>query len=410
MVLGVPHTFGRNLVCVAVMVLSITATCGVTKLTRARSLAQAATIESLTEAIALDPDNAQYWMKRADLKHIAGLDATSDLLQAAAINSLDASVWIQLGLNAERQGDIARAEKFLLRAATVSKLYQPRWTLANFYFRRDSLPEFWRWIGEALKLCPGACDAIFQLCWRAAADDANELLGQAMPDNPEVLGAYTQFLLTTNRLKPAETVLKRLYAGNLLPRDQSFLLTAADKFLEAGMVEPALNAWAALNGTTRSDSGPREGNLITNPEFARKPLGRGFDWRIQEAPGVSVDRGVKLLAVFFSRPQLSTHQAVWQYVPLVPRQHYELQFEYRTSGLTGHDGVSWRILRAQDSSVAIAEATMAPSETWLRESVQFTTPETVAIGRLSFGYSRDPGAPKISGSVVTRALRLTKLQ
>lgn len=405
MVLGVPHTFGRRLVCGAVMLLSITATWSVIKVTRAKSLARSATIESLSQAIALDPENAPYYMKRADLKQIAGLDATSDLLQAAAINSLDASVWIQLGLNAEQQGDILAAEKFLLRSATVSKLYQPRWTLANFYFRRNSMPEFWRWIKEALKLCPADCDAIFQLCWRVA-ENRDQMLDQAIPGNPEILGSYARFLLSTNRLQPAEAVLKRLYSGNL-PQDRSFLLVAADKFLEAGMVEPALHAWNALNNTR--PGGAREENLITNPDFATKPLGFGFDWRVQETPGVSVDLRPKLLAVFFSRPRPETYEVAWQYVALVPLQTYDFEFEYRTSSLADQSAVSWRILAAKDPPVAFAEAKLMPSETWRRQLVQFAVPKTVNIGRVSFGYSRNSGAPKMSGTVLTRGLRLIRL-
>ena len=46
---------------------------------------------------------------------------------------------IQLGLNAEiTEGDPKTAESYYLKAAAVNKMFLPKWTLTNYYFRQQN--------------------------------------------------------------------------------------------------------------------------------------------------------------------------------------------------------------------------------------------------------------------------------
>ena len=79
------------------------------------------------------------WIRAANL---ARLESSPDDLRAAvSLNPRLSSAWIQLGLNAEADGNLPEAETDLLRAASVDHLYVPAWTLANFYFRRGDAAE-----------------------------------------------------------------------------------------------------------------------------------------------------------------------------------------------------------------------------------------------------------------------------
>ena len=62
--------------------------------------------------------------------------------RAVKLNPYLASAWIELGVRAEAAGDAVKAEAALREAARVDRTFEPRWTLANFYFRRRNWDEF----------------------------------------------------------------------------------------------------------------------------------------------------------------------------------------------------------------------------------------------------------------------------
>jgi len=64
------------------------------------------------------------------------------LTTSLRLNRYDAQADIGLGLQFEADGDFGRAEKKLLEAYEVDHTYLPRWSLANYYFRRDNIPAF----------------------------------------------------------------------------------------------------------------------------------------------------------------------------------------------------------------------------------------------------------------------------
>jgi len=151
----------------------------------AEQLAQQATLTAGKRAVEFDPLNAQYWIRYADLLDQAALPNQAALERAAQLNPLEPVVRIRLGLEAEGRGDYASAERELLSAATVSRLYEPRWTLANFYFRRGNSEAFWIWARRALELAPREPDALFGLCSDFSSDPI-EIMERAVQEIPKV--------------------------------------------------------------------------------------------------------------------------------------------------------------------------------------------------------------------------------
>src|ERR1700724_3436649 len=98
-------------------------------------LFRANTSASVARATALDPENASYHAWLAEIQEHDGRDPPTELETAARLNPSDSAVRIRLRLRAESQRDFARAEKYLLEAAQIDKLFAPRWTLANYYIR-----------------------------------------------------------------------------------------------------------------------------------------------------------------------------------------------------------------------------------------------------------------------------------
>src|ERR1035441_9095473 len=107
------------------------------ELARADYLFKQDTEASIRSAIRLVPDGWEYYMRLAqfDQAHAHEL-----LTNSLSLNRYDAQADIELGLQYEADGDFGRAEKQLLQAFEVDHTYLPRWSLANYYLRRDNIP------------------------------------------------------------------------------------------------------------------------------------------------------------------------------------------------------------------------------------------------------------------------------
>src|ERR1017187_528370 len=137
------------------------------KIAYADHLFQKDTEESVRSAIRLVPDGWEYYMRLAqfDQGHAGEL-----LAAALRLNRYDAQADIELALRYEAKGDFAGAEKLLLDAFEVDHTYLPRWSLANYYFRRDNIPAFWAWARRAAEMPSDDIGALFELCWRVSPD------------------------------------------------------------------------------------------------------------------------------------------------------------------------------------------------------------------------------------------------
>ena len=89
-------------------------------------------VESVREAARLAPGRSLYRIGLAELLNQAGEDSRPWLREAAALKPNDASILIRLGLREEMENQFEQAEHYLVRAASASRKYAPRWTLANF--------------------------------------------------------------------------------------------------------------------------------------------------------------------------------------------------------------------------------------------------------------------------------------
>ena len=86
----------------------------------------------------------------------------------------------------------------MLDAARGDRQYEPRWTLANFYFRQQRTDAFWTWVRAALEVSYGDRDAAFDLCWKAS-HDAAEILRRGIPERHAVVAALLDYLTRKNR-------------------------------------------------------------------------------------------------------------------------------------------------------------------------------------------------------------------
>jgi hypothetical protein len=306
-------------------------------------------------------------------------------------------------------GDYQRAEYDLLEAARLSRQYAPRWTLANYYFRRDDTEKFWRWAHSADEWAYGDRTPLFQLAW-AASQDAGTILDRAIPDTAPGLSTYLGFLLETNRLEAAEGVAARL-APVATRESRLVLLPYISRLIDSQRSAPALNAWNTLCSRRLLPYPALDasrGRLLTNGDFAQPPFDAGFDWRVAQIAGVATVRSDNpaYLRLSFSGKQPEDCRLLTQFVPVTPGAAYRLRFEYQTEGIPVEAGPRWRIYDATGRFEVPGHSPLLSSDDWKTESAFFTAGSDTRWVWVTLGYQRMPGTTRIEGSLALRNISL----
>jgi tetratricopeptide (TPR) repeat protein len=364
-------------------------------------------IPETEKAIAFTPGQADYYFRLALLEREANNPTAMEALnRAVALNPSDARSWMELGLSYEGAGALPQAEQCLLRAAGEDRQYLPRWTLANYYFRRSAVADFWFWAKQAAGMIHGDPAPLFRLCGRVAEDGA--LIDRLEIQRPDIRAAYLTYLLRRNRLDLIRPASRHLLSGTRAS-DVPLLLTACDRLLESKNVVDTLEIWNGLADNRRIPFGrlqPAEGRVLTNGDFRVSPTLQGFDWRLPSPAGVSasVDVGGGL-RLTFSGSQPENCEPLVQFVPVQPNLNYQLTFEYRTYGIAAGSGLRWRIVD-QNGGATLLDAYCLSSEHVETAKLSFVAPAGCQIARVALIYRRAPGTTRIEGFLILRRVEL----
>ncbi len=382
------------------------------RLALADQISRANSPDALARAVKLDPGNARYFASLAEYQEAAGLDSSAALAEACRLDPMNSSLWIRRGLRAESKGDYAHAEAFLLEAARVDKLFDPRATLMNYYFRRNNAESFWRWGREAFSIGYGDLTSLYSLCWRMTSD-AEVIRTRALPPLPNVLRSYLYFLLGQNRLDAAEPIAHQLseHAGS---EDLPALLDFTDRVLtqpdpSQSRAASALTVWNSLcirNVLPFSPLAPDRNLSLTNSDFRFPITSRGFDWRVSETPDISAVRvSPGGLRIDLSGKQPERCELLVQFVPLSLGKTCRLRYSYQTSGFPPQSGLAWRL-----SDPATGKDLLPPSP---QLSAADSKPVDLifaargaSIARLALGYNRVAGTSRPEGSITLHAMEL----
>jgi len=389
---------------------------------------QRRTPESVAGAIAIEPRNTDYLAVRALQLDYDGADSTLLLERAVQLSPLSSSPRIRLGLAGEIRGDSDAAETWLLDAARVDRQFEPRWTLANFYFRRattaasgneaaspfgnQSAERFWNVMREALAVSYGDRRPAFDLCWRlgdassmqATKMDATAILDRAIPDRREVLAAYLQYTLDSHPDAAGPVALKLARFGD--SSDRPLLLAACDRLIVARPDEAhrsehdtahdaalALRLWSAIGYAAPAGT--------FNGSFTTTPLNHGFDWRLLESPGVvhtALDQPRSARRIALDGRQPESCALLTQIVNLESHARYTLRWEARTSGFSAPAGIEWRI--------ADLHANIGPSDAPAAGSALFVA--TSELVPLTLYYQRPSGQARAEGLIELSRVSINK--
>jgi len=381
--------YARRIFAVVALLVLAVATVYSIRLALADAAFRRQTPQSVARALKILPDRANYLLFRAQQMDYDGQDSTALLERAARVNPLSSAPRLRLGLAAEARGDFPGAEKWLLDAARVDRQFEPRWTLANFYFRRERRGEFWKWMRAALEVSYGDRRLAFDLCWRMS-QNPEEVLAQAIPERHEVLAAYLYYVMDQHREAAGAAALKLvdLHDRSDVPQ----LETACDLFIDDGKVVEARELWRQM--------GHAQTGLIYNGDFAEEPSGHGFDWRPSRAEGIAYVTLPGLYRIQLSGKQPESTELMRQFVALQPWKMYSLRWEARTRGFTSPSGIEW--------TAGAIHGALEAAQDWRPGTMDFKA--EAALLPITLAYRRPTGQARAEGSVEIRAVSLVEKQ
>ena len=360
-------------------------------LARAGFLFDQDTETSIRAAIREEPDAWPYYMRLAQFD--PG-NARPLIIKSLQLNRYDAQADIELALQVEAGGDYDQAERLMLAAFDIDRTYLPRWSLANFYLRRDNLPAFWYWARSAATVPSQDISPLFELCWRVAPDP--ETIGSILTNgNPETLRQFIDFLLARSEVRQAGLFAQRLVLAGNEEADRPRILAVIDRLVADSDAPTAIALWRTL---IRRQWVAADLTVPNNQRFARQPVPVSFDWRIPEYSGLHSWPGSSGLETEFSGEE-PEDAAIADQVLALSTGTYNVSYSYRTAGIALDTGIRWQMLDAKSDRV-LAESTDLSSDASTRTAFQVSIPEGVPFVRFRLNYQRALGTPRITGTLV----------
>ena len=366
-------------------------------LARADYLFRQNTEQSVRAAIRLEPDAGEYYM------HLALFDdahAQNLLETAIKLDPYNAQADIELGLRLEAAGDYPLAEKQLLEAYDVDHTYLPRWSLANFYFRRDNLPAFWVWARSAADMPADDIGPLFELCWRVTPDP-EKIANAILNDKPELIRQYITFLLAKDQLGAVAVVVPHLIRLGNPETDRPLLFSVVNRLVASDDAAASNALWHLLiqQQWVIADTTPPN-----NGDFLREPLPVSFDWSLPEYAGLHSWPGSSGLETEFTGSQPEDCIVAEQVVDLTPG-NYTMAYAYHTSDIPPDTGIHWQVLDTKSNTI-IAQSPDLSSDGLKNSAMEFSVPPDNSLFRLRLVYKRALGTPRISGMLVILSTRI----
>lgn len=290
---------------------------------------------NLDKAIALNPWNADFLLRRGK---------PDDLEKAAKLAPRSSAPQIALALEAESNGDPARALDHLRQAEKRDKTFAPLWAQANFFFRQQKWPEFWDASKKAAQLYQGDLSSLYRLCLRAQAG-ADEVFSRVVPARSAAVRQFLDVLGEEKRHAEAAAAVEKL-ASMARPQDRDFLAAYCEEIRLANpaLALPLRNRLSERGVLPFAPLDAASGRLVTNGDFRREPSGYCYDWKVPRSHELStrmVSGGGVMISLSGRQPDSTV--LLSQAVPLEAGRQYRLLYRASAGDIHPVAGIQWQV-------------------------------------------------------------------
>ncbi len=355
-------------------------------------LSREPTEESLRAAIAARPNHFQYYWQ---LSRIPSPESRQLLEKAIQLNPYNAGPMVDLATLLEYQGDTNQSEQLLLRANQVDRTFFPKWSLVNFYLRRDRQEEFWQWARRAVDVGAEDLVSLFSLCHRLESDPAT-VAARVLSDRPQAIWAYLSFLNGRAIIPPRDLCLRAIPSAD--EARTPILLQVIDGMLGKERLDDATAVWSSL---VAAKLAPKDLTV-----FTATPTARGFDWRYHlNETDLLLTHREDGLEVTVGGKQAESVLVAERVVVMNPSSRYRVAYRYRTADLSTAGGIRWRMAL---NGRTVDGPSFRPSGETSGQFLVETGPKE-RLGRLQFVCVRELGTTRSKGTVMLESVRLEHL-
>ncbi len=341
---------------------------------RTEQFRRAGTADSLAQALALQPQNAQLHnhLGRILLYSPEGdsRQAELHLERATALDPRSGDYWTDLALAREMRGDVNGAGAALARAHQA----EPRtplieWHSMNFLLRRGETERALESAGRLLQAAPDYTTRVVPVLSNAIPMD--RLIETIVPSQPRVLCDLLAVIARSRDHAGAARAWDRTIRSGAEFRAacfQGFL----DSLIAAGDAGLAQRVWkdSIQRGWLAADRSALE-PVFYNGDFRYPLLNSGFDWRVTPQAEASVwieargpEPGQQSVCIEFAPDAKSDYSHLSRYIPVEPNTDYLIRAHIRSDRLESRQGAYLWVQEVRADAAAPAPLLTARSDTW----------------------------------------------
>jgi tetratricopeptide (TPR) repeat protein len=339
------------------------------------------TLETVTEAVQLSPRDPEVYRARgAVLSKRREFDlAVEDLKQAIELRPRDYKLWIELAKVLDKRGDTSSALIAVGQARSLAPFYfAVHWETAILEEKLGRHEEAFKEFRAGALTAPQIRGPLMERAWNTFGGDCGAVQVAMDPQTTQEHLALARFFM--HKQRPVETIgLLRLIGHDLSNEDRRELI---QDFLNAKQFPEAYEmwAWGRVDRPTSHAVG-----TIADGGFESERLSHevGFDWFVDEIPGVSVTidkqtmhSGMSSLRLNWNGAQNPSDNVILQLVLVKPNTRYELTFVARAQNLvTGGEPIVTIVDVNEKDNKNLAQSSALPLHNtgWQYLSLDFTT-------------------------------------
>lgn len=366
-------------------------------------------VTQMKKAVSLDPANPGLHFRLGtaeiyDLGNPDTADGMGQLRRATELSPHETRYWTALASACEFEGDRGCADGAIAKTLSLSPMTPGvHWEAANYYLWANEQSQALSQFQRLLELDPHYAEAAFRVTLEATGSPEVVYNRVLPPDaSPKLKLAYINFLATHGHRHSAFHVWKEVVVSRpqfKFPTVNPYLdhLIGSRQYQTAATVWRDLEQRGVLGQTAEHDPN----NLVFNGGFERVPLDAGFDWRYRQEPYVSVDfrarqayAGKYCLRLNFSDVENHQDEPVYQLVPVVANQEYQLTAYIRSANIDSHSCPRLRVVDpACPTCVSVTSSPVKGTTPWHKVVLNFQTGPQTHLVRLSVWRPRSLDYP-----------------